>query len=352
MWPENTVVLTKQILPKVESTWSVDCPIYKINIGNPLVQTGMKFLGKKLGQRWGLLKDEKGVRNFLIEQKVDVFLGEFIDSSWPMMRLVRDLGIPFFVHAHGIDLSARYRDPVWKKRYAEYDLADGVIVVNGAMRKRLVSLGVTPSKIHLIPYGVDVPVQSVIRTEDHVVRCFAVGRMVAKKAPLLLLDAFRLALLKQPNLHLDFVGEGEQFSDVLLFITKHGLEEKVTLHGGQGHQVVLELMQKSDIFVQHSITDVMTGDEEGLPVAILEAMSFALPVVSTKHAGIPDAVYDGVNGYLVDEGDVQGMAKHIVSLATDADLRKRLGTAGWQRARDQFSWEVERTSLCQILGLK
>src|SRR5690606_29444154 len=129
------------------------------------------------------------------------------------------------------------------------------------------------------------------------------------------------------------------------------LETRVTLHGGQPHAVVLGLMRECDIFLQHSRTDPVTGDEEGLPVAILEAMAHALPVVSTRHAGIPEAVIEGVNGLLVDEGDVDGMAQGLSTLARDAELRRRFGHAGWERARQQFTWELERTRLRSVLGL-
>src|SRR5207247_4061449 len=123
-------------------------------------------------------------------------------------------------------------------------------------------------------------------------------------------------------------------------------------HGGQPNEVVQRLMRDADIFVQHSITDPDTGDAEGLPVSILEAMAHGLPVVSTRHAGIPEAVSDGVSGYLVDEGDTAGMAERIVALIRSADLRHRMGDAGWRRAKEDFSWERERSALLRILGLE
>jgi glycosyltransferase involved in cell wall biosynthesis len=110
-------------------------------------------------------------------------------------------------------------------------------------------------------------------------------------------------------------------------------------------------MRDADMFLQHSITDPATGDEEGLPVAVLEAMANALPVVATRHAGIPEAVLEGATGYLVDEGDTASMADRIVALARDADRRRNMGRAGWQRAGENFSREKERAALLNILGL-
>jgi len=126
---------------------------------------------------------------------------------------------------------------------------------------------------------------------------------------------------------------------------------RVTLHGAQPSDVVQTLMDQADIFLQHSMTDPETGDAEGLPVAILEAMAKGLPVVSTRHAGIPEAVEESATGYLVAEGDATEMAERIVQLAEDCDLRRRMGEDGWRRAKKYFSWERERAELLNILGL-
>jgi glycosyltransferase involved in cell wall biosynthesis len=115
---------------------------------------------------------------------------------------------------------------------------------------------------------------------------------------------------------------------------------------------VQRLLSEADIFLQHSMTDPQTGDEEGLPVAILEAMAHGLPVVSTRHAGIPEAILDGVTGYLVNEGESALMAECLVTLARDVDLRQRMGEQGWLRAKELFSWKAERAGLLKIMKLQ
>jgi glycosyltransferase involved in cell wall biosynthesis len=129
------------------------------------------------------------------------------------------------------------------------------------------------------------------------------------------------------------------------------LQDRVTLHGVQPSPVVADLMAKADIFLQHSATDPTNGDMEGLPVAILEAMARGLPVVSTRHAGIPEQVVEEETGFLVDEGDVDGMAKGILRLAIDPSLRQRMGQAGHRRAMENFTWEKNRDELRAVMGL-
>ena len=80
-------------------------------------------------------------------------------------------------------------------------------------------------------------------------------------------------------------------------------------------------------------------------------MGSALPVISTRHAGIPEAVEHGTTGVLTAEGDVAATADALAALAEDPGLRARLGRAGWERARDRFSWERERDSLLRLLEL-
>jgi glycosyltransferase involved in cell wall biosynthesis len=175
--------------------------------------------------------------------------------------------------------------------------------------------------------------------------------MTPKKAPILTLKAFQRAVEINPNLRLDFVGDGPLFPVVSEFVTGSGLGDRVTLHGSQPADAVAEFLNKSDIFLQHSITDPQTGDEEGMPVVILEAMAQSLPVVSTRHSGIAEAIVEGETGYLVDEGDHLGMSDHILRLAGDAGLRRKLGEAGWRRCGDLYSWQKGRVELQRVLGL-
>jgi glycosyltransferase involved in cell wall biosynthesis len=176
--------------------------------------------------------------------------------------------------------------------------------------------------------------------------------MVGKKAPILMLDAFRRAAEANPRLRLDYIGDGLLFGAAKQFVQAMRLGDRVTLHGPQPNEVVQRLLREADIFLQHSITDPDTGDEEGLPVVILEAMAHSLPVVSTLHAGIPEAVVNDVNGYLVEEGDSAGMAERLITLARSSELRRRMGEAGWRLAMERFSWERERMTLLQTLSLE
>lgn len=301
---------------------------------------------------WRLQDDqEQSLHRFFDEHSTEVVLGEYMDLWVDFVAPLKERGLRFFVHAHGYDLSERLQDDRWARLYLRYNEADGVIVPSEVMRRRLLDIGLREDGIHVIPYGVDIPDRSAQGSEEDAVRCVAVGRMVPKKAPLELLEAFVLAHRRDPRLTLDYVGDGELMDSATSFVEAHSAQGVITLHGSRPHGEVLELLFASDMYLQHSVRGP-DGDEEGLPVAILEAMSAGLPIVSTRHAAIPEQVRHQIDGLLVDEHDVGGMADAIVDLARSPERRRGMREASRRRATERFSWERERRDLRVLLGLK
>lgn len=327
--PGRTVAVGRALPPGPEVDWTATAPFLDLD----------------------RIRDTASIKAFLQEHGVRVFMGEYLDESIGWLDVAHSAGSAFFGHAHGYDVSELLRDPHWRSDYARYRAAEGIITMSVCSREALVHCGLPAEKIHVVPYGVEVPAEPPARGETPVVRVAAVGRMVAKKAPLLTLEAFRRAAQAVPELRIEYVGSGPLLTPVLQFVRDSHLDAKVSLPGSRPNDVVQELLRGSDIFVQHSIVDARTGDAEGLPVAILEAMASALPVVATRHAGIPEAVLDGTSGYLVAEGDTEGMAEAIVTLARDPVRRHQMGLAGWERARDLYSWDRERRTLLKVLGI-
>jgi glycosyltransferase involved in cell wall biosynthesis len=172
--------------------------------------------------------------------------------------------------------------------------------------------------------------------------------MVVKKGPLIALNAFLDAAQTHPGMSYTMIGDGPLLSAVRERCRLHAYGHKVTLAGALPHHEALKAIAKADIFLQHSITDPVTGDQEGAPVAILEAMARGVPIISTYHSGIPYLVENGVSGLLSEEGNVALMASNLLRLANDPDLRHQMGFESRKRAH-YFSWERERETLSLIL---
>ena len=144
------------------------------------------------------------------------------------------------------------------------------------------------------------------------------------------------------------VGDGPLLTPCRDLARGLGIESSVAFLGAQSHHVVRDEMLAARAFVQHSI-EASSGDCEGTPVAILEAGASGLPVVATRHAGIPDVVIEGETGLLVDEKDVTGMASRMRRLAEDPGLAGNMGRAAREHIRRHFSMERSIDGLWRII---
>ena len=307
-------------------------------------------LSVRLARRAGLSLERmraRAVTRFLRSHDVEVVLGEFMDYCLEFVPLLERLGIPLVVQAHGYDVSGYLRGPRAAQEYLAYRSAKAILTRSEFHRRRLIELGLPTEKVHVNPGGVDIAALPPIRGADAAYRLLAIGRMVPQKAPIMLLEAFRLAAAREPRLMLDYVGHGPMFDAVRMFITACGLEDRVLLHGTASEETKHRLLLECGVFVQHSVTVPDVGNEEGLPAAIQEAMGAAMAVVSTRHTGIPEAVVENEMGLLVDEGDVQGMAEAFLRIAP---LVEEFGQAGYRKAAATYTWEHEKARLERSLG--
>ena len=170
----------------------------------------------------------------------------------------------------------------------------------------------------------------------------AVGRFVAKKGPLHTIRAFSKVCVKlgdrEPRLALWMVGDGTLLRSAQALVIALGLQERVRFFGACSQSRVAELMREVRGFVQHSLV-APDGDSEGNPVAVMEAQLSGLPVVATRHAGIPEVVIEGKSGFLVDEGDEAAMADAMARLVLEPALAARLGDSGRCRIQERFTLE-------------
>ena len=126
------------------------------------------------------------------------------------------------------------------------------------------------------------------------------------------------------------------------------LNENVIFTGPKQHIEIIEYLKHARAFVQHS-RRAKNGDSEGLPNTILEASSTGLPVISTYHAGIPEAVIHGKTGFLVEEGDYKKMADYMIQLLQDSTLAQKMGYSGQEYINSNFNLTRQLASLKEIL---
>jgi glycosyltransferase involved in cell wall biosynthesis len=145
------------------------------------------------------------------------------------------------------------------------------------------------------------------------------------------------------------IGDGPLRETVAEAANRLDLGAALELAGSLPHDSVLDAYANADIYVQHSVV-APDGDSEGLPVSITEALAARLPVIATRHSGIPEVVMDGQTGYLVAERDYEAMGHRMADLAERPDTWSTLGNAGQQLLEAEFAIPVVRTELLRILA--
>jgi len=293
------------------------------------------------------------VAGFLAEHRVQAVLVEYLDFADRWFDFLLRQPVRVWLRGHGVDFSARLTEQRWRDAYRRYGQAAGIIVPSRVAADALAALGLPAEKVHVVRYSVELPPPrpAVTRGRGLDVRCVAVGRLVPKKAPLLLLAAFRDAAAHHRHLVLDLVGDGPLMTEVRQYLDEHELAGRVRLHGRLPHPDTLALIRGADILLHHAVTSPLDGDTEGQPLAILEAMAAGLPVVATNHAGIPEAITDRVNGRLVAEQDVAAMAGVLLELSGDSGERDRLGRAASKTIEERHGPDRARRTLLNLLGL-
>ncbi len=135
---------------------------------------------------------------------------------------------------------------------------------------------------------------------------FQVAHFEERKGQLEAIKAFKKLREKGKNVKLILGGGGPNLESVKSYATQQGLNEHIEFPGWLNRDQTKEYLEKSHAFIHHSIT--VNGNTEGIPNALMEAMSMELPVISTFHAGIPELVENGKHGILVEERDIDGFA--------------------------------------------
>lgn len=132
-----------------------------------------------------------------------------------------------------------------------------------------------------------------------------------------------------------YIGGNGEIEHVKQLIKEYGIADITIFEGWVSGDKKIELLNKSDAYILPSY-------KEGLPISILEAMSYGMPIISTPVGGIPEIVSNGENGYLVEPGNKEDIYKAIISLLNDSDLRNRMGSVSLSRVGEHLPEYVEK----------
>ena len=296
------------------------------------------FMVQKPELYWQLLKKAlatKSLANLSIAisfarhmSDIDVIYAYFGDHKFLVgYYLKRITGVPLLVTVRAYEL---YNNPNDQLFIEALDYCDRIVTITEYNKKYLTNHFSAPSdKIDIVRQIIDLSAYKPVPK----IKILIVGFFSTKKGHEVLFKA--LKQLNRRDLEVWVVGDeapDRTLVDCRQLVKDLDIEEQVVFFGAHSGNALRAFYRECDIFCLPSRTD-QYGDKEGFPNVIAEAMAFGKPVVSTRHAGIPEAI----DQVLVDENDVEQLAAALTQVCDSVELRQQMGQRNRQVVEQMFS---------------
>jgi glycosyltransferase involved in cell wall biosynthesis len=257
------------------------------------------------------------------------------DRCRMFIRLAKRFGKKVILHEHAADFVEYYKGATDSQIIREtLCQCDALIVLSQSWRKFFASLGVDESRIHVLNNIVSPPsLDSTNHAKDGKLHLMYMGEISKRKGGFDLLQAVADHKEYLRDKLVLRMGGNEVDGDIKAFIKEHGLESFVSYEGWIAGQKKVDCLNWEDVYVLPSYN-------EGLPIAILEAMAYSHPIISTPVGGIPEVVKDGVNGTLVAPGDKDAIAAAIRKYIESPQTIAYEGNNAYETVKDFFPERV------------
>lgn len=292
------------------------------------------------------------LKQILRKRKIDLIHAHWLIPQGVIAQyLAIKNNIPFIVTSHGGDLYGLKGHQLTqiKKRVAESSTA--MSVVSSAMKTYLTEQNIHPRVLKVIPMGIDFKnrfsVQSEIQRKSYEI--LFVGRLVPKKGLCFLLEAISLLTNKYPQLSLKIVGFGPEEKNLKSLVKQLKLEKYVQFLGALSQDQLPQFYQSATVFVAPFIR-ADNGDQEGLPVALMEAIGCACPIIAGQVAGLEDLLGDDLQQITVNPRNIENLARAIADVfenqkeAQERSERIRLRTISF------IDWENVSQSYAKLIN--
>jgi colanic acid/amylovoran biosynthesis glycosyltransferase len=178
-------------------------------------------------------------------------------------------------------------------------------------------------------------------------RLLTIARLVEKKGVEYGIQAVAKVLKNHPDIEYKVAGGGYLKNDLQGLIEELKISENVKILGWQSQEQIIELLHESHILLAPSVTS-QDGDREGIPGAIVEALAWGLPVLSTRHSGIPEVIRDGESGFLVPERDADALAERLEYLVEHPEIWPEMGRKGRKFVEEHYDIDKLNDRLVEI----
>ncbi len=251
---------------------------------------------------------------------------------------------------HGYDISSyiiKHGNDAYKNLFIEGDL---FLPVSERWKNKLIQLGCDKRKIIVHRMGIDTNEFISSRNEqknNDKIRLLSIGRLIEKKGMRYSILAVAKLLKKYPDIEYNIVGDGPLKNSLENLIEELRSQNNIKLIGWKRQSEVITLLKNSDIFIAPSVTG-KDGDLEGIPVVLMESLATCLPVISTRHSGIPELIEDGKSGFLVPEGDSDAVAEKLEFLINHREKWQEIGGTGREHVEKYYNIGTLNDELIEI----
>lgn len=266
----------------------------------------------------------KDLKKFFEEQDIIAIHAHHGSHGQEILPVCEKYNIPLIVSIRGRDGSDR--PEIFEKNSKRYSALNKhgahYYPVCQYLAEGLRRLGIPAKNMHVLYGGIELdlfPYSNRTLPTVGEIRVLSVGRLVDKKGFVTLIKAFKRIYTQYPNARLHIIGAGEDEKKIKSTIAEYNLKDVVILRGAMDSKQVSDELKKAHIFCLASQT-AKNGDIEGIPNALKEAMASGLPVVSTRHAGIPELIEHQRTGYLAPEKNDMELAKGIQFFIENPDI--------------------------------
>ncbi|MFG1497413.1 glycosyltransferase [Saccharospirillum sp. HFRX-1] len=281
----------------------------------------------------------------LTELSPQIIHAHFGSNALNCLALSKALNIPLLTTFHGRDITINKHTKKQDDNLQKvFNGSQKIIAVSDFIKSKLLERGCPENKI--IQHYIGVNTQKFKPSGNDAIegRIVFVGRLVEKKGCEYLIKALQKIGIKD-NIQLNIIGDGPLMNSLKELSNEAPCN--INFMGRLSPDQIVEEVQSAQLLCAPSIT-ASTGDQEGLPISILEALSCGTPVIGTYSAGIAEAVIDGTNGFLVQEKDIDAIASRIHQVLNDKNLRTELSVNARQTATTKFDLDKQSSLLEEI----
>lgn len=265
-----------------------------------------------------------------------------------LVALLKILGLKRIYHLHNKGIRAFTGNAFYRRLYRFVFNNSDVILLSKSLYED-VKFFVPESRVHICPNGIQ-DFQTVFQKQKAKLKkqpeILFLSNLIETKGVFILLDACNLLKNKKIGFHCTFVGgEGDiSEKDFIAKVNFLNLQNQISYAGKKFGQEKVKAFKDADIFVFPTYYS-----KECFPLVILEAMAAGLPVISTFEGGIPDIIKNGVNGFVIEQQNVEMLANQMEILVGNPVLCKKMGKVGREKFENKFEIEIFEHKLSEIL---